>query len=170
MGQGGQLCASREMGEIVARGDLLMTGYLDMPAETAAVMADGWLRTGDVGYLDERGYLFIKGRSKDVVITGGFNVYPSDVEDALAQHGDVAESVVFGIPDAHWGERVEAAVELKQGRHATAEALREHVRAALGAVRTPKAIHIVEQLPRNSLGKVQKRQLRDEFIRTFGHR
>jgi acyl-CoA synthetase (AMP-forming)/AMP-acid ligase II len=109
MGQGGQLCASREMGEIVARGDLLMTGYLDMPAETAAVMADGWLRTGDVGYLDERGYLFIKGRSKDVVITGGFNVYPSDVEDALAQHGDVAESVVFGIPDAHWGERVEAA-------------------------------------------------------------
>ena len=169
MGQGGQLCAPREMGEIVARGDLLMTGYLDMPAETAAVMADGWLRTGDVGYLDERGYLFIKGRSKDVVITGGFNVYPSDVEDALAQHGDVAESVVFGIPDAHWGERVEAAVELKQGRQATAEALREHVRAALGAVCTPKAIHIVEQLPRNSLGKVQKRQLRDEFIRTFGH-
>ena len=168
MGQGGRLCAPRELGEIVARGDLLMTGYLDMPAETEAVMAGGWLRTGDVGYLDERGYLFIKGRSKDVVITGGFNVYPSDVEDALAQHGDVAESVVFGIPDAHWGERVEAAVELKQGRQATAEALREHVRAALGAVRTPKAIHIVEQLPRNSLGKVQKRQLRDEFIRTFG--
>lgn len=168
MGEGGRLCAPREMGEIVARGDLLMSGYLDMPAETEAVMAGGWLRTGDVGYLDERGYLFIKGRSKDVVISGGFNVYPSDVEDALAQHADVAESVVFGIPDAHWGERVEAAVELKHGRRVAADALREHVRAQLGAVRTPKAIHIVEQLPRNALGKVQKRQLREEFIQKFG--
>ncbi|MHA7599873.1 class I adenylate-forming enzyme family protein [Alicycliphilus sp. T452] len=167
MGQGNQLCAPHELGEIVARGDLLMSGYLDMPAETEAAMSGGWLRTGDVGYLDDRGYLFIKGRSKDVVISGGFNVYPSDVEDALAQHDDVAESVVFGIPDAHWGERVEAAVELKQGRHVTAEALREHAREKLGAVRTPKAIHIMAQLPRNSLGKVQKRQLRDELIQKF---
>ncbi len=169
MGHNGELCAPMELGEIVARGDLLMTGYLDMPVETKAVMSGGWLRTGDVGYLDERGYLFIKGRSKDVIISGGFNVYPSDVEDALAQHGDVAESVVFGVPDSHWGERVEAAVELKPGRQSTAEVLREHVRAVLGAVRTPKTIHIVEQLPRNSLGKVQKRELRDDFIQRFGH-
>ncbi len=106
-------------------------------------------------------------QSKDVIISGGFNVYPSDVEDALARHADVAESVVFGIPDAHWGERVEAVVELKEGRISTEQALRNHVRAALGPVRTPKAIHIVGQLPRNAIGKVQKRQLRDEFVEKF---
>lgn len=167
MAPDGSLCAALEQGEVVARGDLLMSGYLDMPAETAATISGGWLRTGDLGYLDERGYLFIKGRSKDVIISGGFNVHPSDVEDALAQHDDVAESVVFGIPDAHWGERVEAVVELKPGRRVAAETLREHVRARLGAVRTPKAIHLTGQLPRNSLGKVQKRQLREELMLKF---
>lgn len=167
MGQNASLCAAHELGEVVARGDLLMSGYMDMPEETSQALAGGWLRTGDIGYLDGRGYLFIKGRSKDVIISGGFNVYPSDVEEALARHGDVAESVVFGIPDAHWGERVEAAVELKAGHVSSEQALRDHVREALGPVRTPKAIHIIAQLPRNSIGKVQKRQLRDEFIEKF---
>jgi acyl-CoA synthetase (AMP-forming)/AMP-acid ligase II len=161
------MCPPFESGEIVARGDLLMSGYMDMPEETRAVLSDGWLRTGDVGYLDDKGYLFIKGRSRDVVISGGFNVYPADVEDALSQHEDIAESVVFGVPDPHWGERVEAAVELRRGRQISAEALRSHVREKLGAVRTPKAIHIVDQLPRNALGKVQKRQLREDFIQKF---
>ena len=164
LGQDGGLCVPGQTGEIVARGDLLMSGYLDMPEATQAVLTEGWLRTGDVGYLDERGYLYIKGRSKDVVISGGFNVYPSDVEDALSQHEDGAEGVVFGVPDRHWGERVEAAVELKRGRQATADEIKRHAREKLGAVLTPKTIHIVDQLPRNSLGKVQKRQLREEFI------
>jgi acyl-CoA synthetase (AMP-forming)/AMP-acid ligase II len=167
MAPDGRMCPPFESGEIVARGDLLMSGYMDMPEETRAVLSDGWLRTGDVGYLDDKGYLFIKGRSRDVVISGGFNVYPADVEDALSQHEDIAESVVFGVPDPHWGERVEAAVELRRGRQISAEALRSHVREKLGAVRTPKAIHIVDQLPRNALGKVQKRQLREDFIQKF---
>jgi len=167
MRQNGSLCAANELGEVVARGDLLMSGYMDMPDETSQVLSGGWLRTGDIGYLDQRGYLFIKGRSKDVIISGGFNVYPSDVEDVLARHDDVAESVVFGVPDAHWGERVEAVVELKQGRTSSNDALRSHVREALGAVRTPKTIHIIDQLPRSSLGKVQKRQLRDELVQKF---
>ncbi len=170
MGADGLLVGTGETGEVVARGDLLMSGYLDMPAETRAALADDWLRTGDIGHLDARGFLFIKGRSKDVIISGGFNVHPADVEEALARHEAVAESVVFGVPDAHWGERVEAVVELKAGSQVDGEALRAFVREALGGVRTPKTIHLIERLPRNPLGKVQKRELRSDFIRRFGQR
>ena len=164
MDASGGLLPARGEGEIVARGDLLMTGYMDMPEETASTLPGGWLRTGDVGYIDERGYLFIKGRTKDVIISGGFNVYPVDVEATLATHPAVAESVVFGMPDAHWGERVEAVVELKAGATANAAELITHARNGVGPVRAPKTVHIVDSLPRNALGKVQKRQLRQELI------
>ena len=164
VGADGALLPALAEGEIVARGDLLMTGYMDMPEETANTLPGGWLRTGDVGYLDARGYLFIKGRTKDVIISGGFNVYPVDVEATLATHPAVAESVVFGMPDAHWGERVEAVVELKAGATADPAELITHARHGVGPVRAPKTIHIVESLPRNALGKVQKRQLRQELI------
>lgn len=160
----GALLPAGGEGEVVARGDLLMTGYIDMPEETSNTLPGGWLRTGDVGYIDERGYLFIKGRTKDVIISGGFNVYPVDVEAALATHGAVAESVVFGMPDAHWGERVEAVVELKAGSTTSAAELVAHARNGVGPVRAPKTVHIVDSLPRNALGKVQKRQLRQELI------
>ena len=105
------------MGEIVMSGDLVMTGYYKMPDKTAKTIIDGWLHIGDIGYIDSRGYVFIKDRIRDVVITGGFNVYPSDVEAVLGRHTDIRESEVFGVADAKWGEAVHAAVELHDGRN-----------------------------------------------------
>lgn len=147
-------------GEIVIGGDLLMNGYLDMPEVTAETIRNGWLHTGDVGYLDERGYLYIKDRLRDVVISGGFNVYPSDVEAALARHPDVREALVFGVPDDVWGERVEAAVELRPGATADAEALLAFARTQVGAVKAPKRIHVLAELPRSAVGKTLRREAR----------
>lgn len=159
----GHTLAPGESGEIVVAGDLLMNGYLGMPEETEKTMRHGWLHTGDVGCFDERGYLYIKDRIRDVVITGGFNVYPSDVEAAMARHPAVRECVVFGVPDAQWGERVEAAVELHERASATPEALIAFAREQLGAVKAPKGVHIVSSLPRSPVGKVQRREAKAMF-------
>jgi acyl-CoA synthetase (AMP-forming)/AMP-acid ligase II len=154
-----------ETGEIVVRGDLVMKGYYRNPEATAAAIIDGWLHTGDVGYRDERGYLFIKDRLKDVVITGGFNVYPADVEGVLVRHPAVYESVVFGVADDKWGERVEAAVQLRPGATAEPAELAAFVKERLGSVKAPKIVHLVEDLPRNHLGKVLRREVRARFDR-----
>ena len=142
-----------EMGEIVTRGDLVMNGYLDMPEETAKTIVDGWLHTGDVGCLDERGYLYIKDRLRDVIISGGFNVYPSDVEAALAQHRAVYECIVYGAPDPKWGERVEAAVQLHPGAAAAPEELIAFVKERVGSVKAPKIVHLVQDLPRSAAAR-----------------
>lgn len=168
MGPDGLLLPDGQVGEVVARGDLLMSGYLNMPDATAETLKDGWLHTGDLGYLNDAGYLFLKGRIKDVIISGGFNVYPSDVEAALSEHPDVAESCVFGLPDPMWGERVEAAVELRPGASADEPVLRQYLKERLGAVRTPKRIHLHAQLPRSALGKIQKRELRESLMTAAG--
>ena len=156
MAPDGTLRPDGEIGEIVARGDLVMTGYWKMPEKTAEVLVDGWLHTGDRGVLDERGYLFIKDRLRDVVITGGFNVYPIDVENVLGQHPAVHECVVFGVPDDKWGEAVHAAVQLRPGQALPAEELLAFARERLGPVKTPKAIHYYDDLPRTPVGKVAK--------------
>lgn len=153
-----------ELGEIVVSGDLLMSGYLNMPEQTQAVLKDGWFHTGDLGYVDERGFLFIKGRSKDVVITGGFNVYPSDVEEVYAQHEHVAECMVFGVADELWGERVEMAVVPISGAGVQAAELIAFGKQHLGSVRTPKAIHLMDHFPKNELGKVNKRLIVDTLL------
>lgn len=147
-----------EAGEICVRGDLVMTGYLDRPDLTAETIVGGWLRTGDVGMFNERQFLFIKDRIRDIIISGGFNVYPSDVEAALGRHPAVMECVAFGQPDPMWGERVEAAVELHRGATATAEEILVHVKAAIGSVKTPKRLHIADSLPRSAVGKVLRRE------------
>jgi acyl-CoA synthetase (AMP-forming)/AMP-acid ligase II len=160
--RGAQL-PSGEMGEIVCRGDLLMSGYLDRAEETGKTIRNGWLHTGDAGALDERGYLFIKDRIRDMIISGGFNVYPTDVEAVLAQHPAVHECIVFGVPDEKWGERVEAAVQLRPGAPMDEAAMRAFLRERIGPVKTPKKIHCAESLPRSAVGKVLRREARRLF-------
>lgn len=163
MGSDGQLLPPGEKGEVVVRGDLIMTGYWQMPQKTAETLIDGWLHTGDVGYIDERGFLFIKDRMRDVIITGGFNIYPVDVEGALSQHPAVHECSVFGMPDSKWGEAVHAAVQLRTGLEVDAQTLMAHVKKLLGSVHTPKQIHFFDQLPRSSVGKVLKKDIKDQL-------
>lgn len=152
----GKILPTGEIGEVVARGDLLMNGYWRMPEKTAETIIDGWLHTGDRGLIDERGFLYLKDRLKDIVITGGFNVYPVDVENALSQHPAVHECLVFGLPDEKWGETVQAAVQLHPGKRADEAELIAFVRNLLGPVQTPKHVHFYESLPRSNVGKLLK--------------
>ncbi len=168
MAPDGQLVAPEVIGEIVVRGPLLMSGYLDRDTETAAAIKDGWLHTGDLGELDTRGYLFIRGRVRELINTGGFKVFPGEVEASLARHPSVAECAVFGVPDARWGEAVNAAVVLKVGADidtdTDADALIAWVKSELGSVKAPKHIWLVPQLARNAAGKVSRAGVRDSVL------
>ena len=163
----GKLLPHGEIGEVVARGDLLMTGYWRLPEKTAETIIDGWLHTGDRGLIDERGFLYLKDRLKDIVITGGFNVYPVDVENALSQHPAVHECLVFGLPDDKWGETVQAAVQLHPGKTADESELIAFVRNLLGPVQTPKKIHFYECLPRSNVGKLLKSAVINQLKNTL---
>lgn len=160
----GALLPPGERGEIVVRGSLVMPGYYRDPGATADVSRHGWHHTGDVGYLDEDGYLFIVDRLKDMIITGGFNVYSAEVEKALLDHMDVRDCAVLGLPDDTWGERVTAVVQLHPDRPVDAEALRAFVRERLGSVKTPKQLEIWPDLPRSTVGKVLKPDIRQRLL------
>ncbi|WP_314037468.1 long-chain fatty acid--CoA ligase [Dietzia sp. CH92] len=162
---GGARQPAGEVGEIVVRGPNITSGYLNRPEETAEVLpGDGWYHTGDMGYQDEAGYVFVVDRLKDMIISGGENVYSTEVENALYRHGDVEEVAVFGLPDEQWGEAVHAAVRLRPGSTTTAEMLRDHVRCLLAGFKVPREIHLVDQpLPKSGAGKILKRDLRAEF-------
>ena len=160
MGSDGALKGRRETGEIVVRGSLVMRGYHRDPAATAAASAYGWHHTGDIGYLDEDNYLFIVDRAKDMVITGGFNVYSTEVEQAIMQHPAVQDCAVIGLPDDKWGERVTAVVQLRAGRTAEPSEIGAFVRERIGGVKTPKQIEIWPDLPRSKVGKVLKRDIK----------
>lgn len=166
MSPSGEILPPGEIGEVVARGDLLMSGYWRLPDKTAETLVDGWLHTGDRGLIDAQGYLFLKDRLRDVVITGGFNVYPVDVENALGQHPAVHECVVFGVPDDKWGESVQAAVQLRPdaGPPPAEAELIAFVRERLGPVQTPKRIHFHASLPRSPVGKVLKTEVRQQAL------
>ena len=160
MAPDGTLLPTGEAGEVVARGDLLMTGYWRNPEETAKTIRDGWLHTGDVGVLDERGYLSIRDRMKEMIITGGFNVFPADVENALGQHPDVADCAVFGLPDEKWGEAVTAVVQRRQGSVLSEADLLAFAKDRLGSVKAPKAIRFLDALPKTPVGKTDKKLLK----------
>ncbi|MCK8782897.1 AMP-binding protein [Roseomonas sp. NAR14] len=149
-----------EPGELCVQGRLVMDGYWKRPAETAEALRGGWLHTGDVARRDADGYLHIVDRRKDMIISGGFNVYPREVEDALATHPEVAASAVIGVPDAHWGEAVAAFVVPRAGCAPSPEALAEHVAARKGKVQAPKRVVFVDALPTTPVGKVDKKALR----------
>ena len=152
-----------ETGEICVRGDIVMKGYYKQPGKTAEVIVDGWLHTGDLGHLDDEGYLHITDRKKDMIISGGFNIYPSEVEQVIWSHPAVLDCAVIGVPDERWGEAVKAVVELKPGAPATAEELIAICKEKLGSVRAPKSVDFIDALPRSPVGKVLKKDIRDEY-------
>lgn len=157
-----------EIGEVVGRSPAMMNGYHNQPGKTAEAewrSPDGerFIRTGDVGRFDEDGFLTLMDRKKDMIISGGFNIYPSDMEAVLAEHEAVAESAVVGVPSAKWGETPVAFVALKAGKTITAEALREWLNAKVGKTQRLADLEIVEALPRSHIGKVLKRELRDAY-------
>jgi len=164
MGPDGELMPQGDRGEIVARGSLVMAGYYKNPEATAQASAFGWHHTGDIGFLDEDGYLFIVDRAKDMVITGGFNVYSTEVEQALMEHPAVQDCAVVGLPDAHWGERVTAVVTLRAGQSADTAELTAFVKAQLGSVKAPKQVEIWSDLPRSKVGKVLKTEIRADLL------
>ncbi len=159
----GRPAASGEIGEILLRGAAIMTGYWRNPAATAAAIVDGWLHTGDAGFVDADGYLYMHDRLKDMIISGGENVYPAEVENALFGHAAIADVAVIGVPDVTWGEAVKAVVVLKPGAVASAEDIIGHARASIAGYKCPKSVDFVTSLPRNASGKLLKRDLRQPY-------
>jgi acyl-CoA synthetase (AMP-forming)/AMP-acid ligase II len=151
-----------EVGEIVTRSEAVMDGYLDQPEETAKVLVDGWFRGGDMAYRDKDGYLYLSGRKKDMIIRGGENIYPIEIEDVLSKHAVVREVAVVGVADEHWGEIVRAHVIVEPGAAFDEAEVREYCRARLAGYKVPAVFVVQDELPRNASGKVLKRDLRTQ--------
>ncbi|MBN8981153.1 MAG: AMP-binding protein, partial [Rhizobiales bacterium] len=152
-----------EPGEICVRGPLVMDGYWKRPDANVETLRGGWLHTGDVAVKDEEGYFYIVDRTKDMIISGGFNIYPREVEDALMSHHAVASACVIGIPDDKWGEAVKAFVVLKTGANNSAAELQAHVKDKRGAPWSPKSIDFVDSIPVTGLGKLDRKALRAPY-------
>jgi fatty-acyl-CoA synthase len=164
MNADGALLPTGESGEIVVRGSLVMQGYYKDPKATQEASRHGWHHTGDIGYLDADGFLYIVDRAKDMIISGGFNVYSAEVEQALLQHPDIQDSAVVGLPDEKWGERVVAVLQLHAGRQVDVEDIKAFVKARIGSVKAPKQIEVWLDLPRSKVGKVLKKDVRATLI------
>jgi acyl-CoA synthetase (AMP-forming)/AMP-acid ligase II len=153
-----------QRGEIGIRSSLVMAGYYKNPEATAEAFRHGWHHTGDIGYLDEDNFLFIVDRAKDMIITGGFNVYSTEVEQALMAHPDIQDCAVVGRPDEKWGERVVAVVQPYAGHTVDGEEVKAFVKGRIGSVKTPKEVHAWEDLPRSKVGKVLKNEVKAQLI------
>ena len=159
----GRELAPGEVGEVVCRTPQIMLGYWNLPEATQAAIRDGWFHTGDAGYMDRDGYLYIYDRVKDMIISGGENIYPAEVENALFGHPAIADVAVIGVPDAKWGEAVKAVVVRKPGAAVSVEELIEFARARIAGFKLPRSIDFVDALPRNPSGKILKRELRKPY-------
>ena len=148
------------IGEVAVRSDRMMAGYWRNPSATQAAMPDGWLRTGDLGILDADGYLTIADRKHDMIVSGGENIYPREVEDALYQDPAILEAAVFGLPDPHWVQQVAAAIVLRPGATLTSGDLQKNLRSRLAGYKCPKTIFFCDSLPKSGAGKVLKKELR----------
>jgi acyl-CoA synthetase (AMP-forming)/AMP-acid ligase II len=164
MAEDGTLLPPGERGEIVVRSSLVMAGYYKNPEATAEASKHGWHHTGDIGYLDDHDYLFIVDRAKDMIITGGFNVYSAEVEQALMAHPAVRDCGVVGLPDEKWGERVVAVVQPHDGAHVTEAELVAFAKERIGSVKAPKQVHVWPDLPRSTVGKVVKTTIRARLL------
>jgi malonyl-CoA/methylmalonyl-CoA synthetase len=160
----GQPCATGETGDIQVKGPNVFQGYWQMPEKTAEEFtADGYFKTGDVGYFDDDGYLSIVGRSKDLIITGGYNVYPKEIESVIDEIDGVLESAVIGVPHTDFGEAVTAIVVARDGAQLSEAAIIQALKSSIANFKVPKHVVFTDELPRNAMGKVQKNLLRDNF-------
>lgn len=166
----GKILPPGEIGEIVAKSDQIMKEYWKNPEATAETLRGGWLHTRDMGYMDEDGYLFLVDRKDDMIISGGFNIYPREVEDVIYMHPAVLEAAVFGIPDEKWGETVKAVVSLRDGMTATEEEIIEHCRANLASYKKPTSVDFIDEIPKNPNGKILKKVLKEPYWSGKGRR
>jgi long-chain acyl-CoA synthetase len=162
--ENGNRLPPRQVGEVAIRSSTTMQGYWNLPEATAKTIgADGWLRSGDAGYLDEDGYLYIYDRVKDMIISGGENIYPAEVENAIFGHPHVADVAVIGVPSERWGEEVKAMVVPKPGAPQDAASITAWARERIAGYKVPKSVTFIEALPRNASGKILRRELRKPF-------
>jgi len=163
MDENGRILGPDQQGEVVMRGPTEMHGYLDDEAATVEIKKFGWLHTGDIGRRDADGYFYITDRKRDMIISGGFNIFPFEVESALMEHASVQDCAVIGVPDEKWGEAVKACVQLKSGSNVCADELIDFVKGKIGSMKAPKSIDFIANLPRSPVGKVLKRELRAPY-------
>jgi acyl-CoA synthetase (AMP-forming)/AMP-acid ligase II len=155
--------ANGEIGEIVVRGSVVMAGYWDRPDATAETLRGGWLHTGDIGMMDAQGYLYLLDRKKDMIISGGNNIYPREIEEVLLKHPAIYEVAVIGVPDPLWGESVKAMIALRPGMSVTEEEVNDLCRQHLASYKKPRMVEFVSELPKNAYGKILKRELRKQY-------
>lgn len=160
----GEEVATGEKGEVILKGDQVMTGYLNREQETKATLRNGWLYTRDIGVRDEGGYIYLVGRKNDMMITGGLNVYPNEVERVLYMHPAVSEAAVIGIPDQEWGETIKACIVLRDGKHVTEDEIIGFCKEHLSSYKKPRSIDFMNELPKSTLGKILRRELRQKYL------
>ncbi len=158
---------AKDVGEIIVRTTSNMIGYWNLPEETKKTLKSGWLYTGDAGFMDEDGYVFVHDRVKDMIVSGGENVYPAEVESAIFGHEMVSDVAVIGVPDEHWGEAVKALVVLKENCETSEEDIINFTRQKIAGFKTPKSVDFINELPRNPSGKILKKELRKPYWEGF---